>query len=66
MSFAENLYALYPGQAKDWLAALPAFLKSIETKLSIHIAAPFSNLTYSSRSLALSVGLKISESFPFT
>jgi streptomycin 6-kinase len=46
MSFAENLYALYPGQAKDWLAALPAFLKSIETKLSIHIAAPFSNLTY--------------------
>ncbi|MCX7122757.1 MAG: aminoglycoside resistance protein [Gammaproteobacteria bacterium] len=46
MSFDENLYALYPNQAKDWLVALPTFLKSIETKLSIRIAAPFSNLTY--------------------
>ncbi len=44
--FKNNLRVLYPDQAEVWLAALPAFLKSIETKLSIHIAAPFSNLTY--------------------
>lgn len=46
MGLQENLQALYPNQAKDWLAALPAFLKSIEKKLFIRLAAPFTNLTY--------------------
>ena len=46
MSFAENIHALYPSQAQAWLAALPAFLKSVEAKLSIQIAVPFTNLTY--------------------
>lgn len=44
--FETQLRALYPDQAAAWLAALPTFLKSIETKLSIRIAAPFQNLIY--------------------
>ena len=44
--FENNLRVLYPDLAEAWLVALPAFLKSIEAKLSIRIAAPFFNLTY--------------------
>ena len=46
IALKNTLYSLYPDQAENWLAELPAFLKNREAALSIRFAAPFANLTY--------------------